>query len=1134
MGFTTSNLSLYHTFSKTPVDSNTSSAAAQLGNAINKSGHTVQSNEIWTESIPFFGLAATTTAIHTKFSATAKVNDLVKDSDGKIWQRNSTAYSQSATFDNLWSEKTKSITSFTKGTDGKYTFTEADGALVDGSYLLNSEGVPTVKYYEKRLLTRLTADNNANTNSDNKASRLQIAGKWIDQFIGVTDIYLNGSAAVSYAPVLRKTESSSPMQSGPGKAYMDYCATGLILWESSAAGTEVIDCFEYVGAKLNSTVAKLEAAVFGGSPGEGGEEDLSISEQVAQNTIAINVLNGADTVEGSVAKTVKDAIDGLGDVAVKSDITITDIKVKQGSGEPNSLTITDKSVTIEIPEVPAADVTKDGVVTTDGFTKTADVTNLANAAINAAISDTDGAIADAIDSAISDATLPDSEKIATATDTSKLVTVEDVTTYVSENAKVTLTQGTGITVTPNGQASTSFTIAVDNTVATKQSVDDLSDVVSGVAQTVTDIQTSLSTGSIATAIQTAQDTADEAKGIAETAIQKVKVNGTELTKSGTEVDITAIVGVDETATNGIKVTKTTDNKVKVNVTPASYTKKDGETPGIWGDDKTNFVTAQTVIDAISDIDFPDVKVDGSSRGYGISFSSHDASGAFSTHYMHIATATYTPAVGETDASWTEKGYLVTGSTVETFVGAEVGKVANDLATLESKVNAYHEAGISYKVHDSQTLPDLSVAENVENYKNVILLVPSTAPGDQTDDATAAITGGYVEWLCVKTGETTYAWEQIGTTEADLHGYVNFIEGPTANVLANRESVYASISSNGYLTLGVASASDTVMGVSKMFSGNYWELPSNVTDTAVSTLTASAMFSNMNDMLATKADAKNVVNSINGVKGAVNLCVHNYQGGQHINEGTSVSNAETHANLWGMTFTNNGFAELVLVDDFVGMSNSYLTTANLPSEAVSVENNFVYDASGTVITTIRPERMVSGFNAISATGLTSFVGDLNNLETSYDNLQANVLTSFYGCSALETFIGDLSSLKDGCNMFSGCSSLTTFIGDLNSLERGALALEYGGTGMFSRTALTVESVENIADTLPENPVVDVNIGVYKGCIIISWQQLTSDTAERQELVDALSGVVDKGWALVTNSELHAMFDREKYQVVQNTV
>jgi hypothetical protein len=119
------------------------------------------------------------------------------------------------------------------------------------------------------------------------------------------------------------------------------------------------------------------------------------------------------------------------------------------------------------------------------------------------------------------------------------------------------------------------------------------------------------------------------------------------------------------------------------------------------------------------------------------------------------------------------------------------------------------------------------------------------------------------------------------------------------------------------------------------------------------------------------------------------------------------------------------------------------------------------------------------------------------------------------------------------MFAGCSNLTTFIGDLSSLEEGGNSTDNSYTaGMFDKTNLSVESVENIADTLPENPVVDVKTG--KGSIGIKWQQLTADTAKRQELVDALSGVVDKGWALYTNSELHTMFDTEKYKVVQSFV
>lgn len=155
-------------------------------------------------------------------------------------------------------------------------------------------------------------------------------------------------------------------------------------------------------------------------------------------------------------------------------------------------------------------------------------------------------------------------------------------------------------------------------------------------------------------------------GIAETAIQTVKVNNTALTKSGTEVDITAIVGVDETATNGIKVTKTSDNKVKVDVTPATYTSK------TWGN-TDYFATAATVAAAISDaingVTIPVVTTSTAAQSAGVTASGH--------HEVSVATVEYTPAsaTGEI-GTWTDsiKGYLVTGATVAAAIGDVNAKV----------------------------------------------------------------------------------------------------------------------------------------------------------------------------------------------------------------------------------------------------------------------------------------------------------------------------------------------------------------------------------------------------------------------------------------------------------------------------
>lgn len=137
-------------------------------------------------------------------------------------------------------------------------------------------------------------------------------------------------------------------------------------------------------------------------------------------------------------------------------------------------------------------------------------------------------------------------------------------------------------------------------------------------------------------IQAAQETADEAKGIAETAIQTVKVNGTALTKSDTEVDITAIVGVDATVANGINVTKTSDNKVKIGVTPATYTSSNKTWTNESNVAKASDVKA-AITDAVNGITIPTLST--TSTGVGLSASGHT---------VNVSTADYIAA----SASWT--------------------------------------------------------------------------------------------------------------------------------------------------------------------------------------------------------------------------------------------------------------------------------------------------------------------------------------------------------------------------------------------------------------------------------------------------------------------------------------------------
>ena len=281
-------------------------------------------------------------------------------------------------------------------------------------------------------------------------------------------------------------------------------------------------------------------------------------------------------------------------------------------------------------------------------------------------------------------------------------------------------------------------------------------------------------------IQAAQETADEAKGIAETAIQTVKVNNTVLSKSDTEVNITAIVGVDETAANGINVTKTSDNKVKVGVTPATYTSSTKTWTNESNVAKASDVKA-AITDAVDGITIPTLST--TSTGVGLSASGHT---------VNISTANYTPASGDTASSWTNQPYLVTGATVEAFVGAETTKT---LEAAKAYSDSLHTTSLDYVVlGDSETLPTASAATLGKIY---LVKEGNTANGETNIDA---ISGSYVEYMTRKVSDTQYTWEKIGTTAADLSGYAKSVKiNNNTSVTADNTTGVIDLSSYKWIT-----------------------------------------------------------------------------------------------------------------------------------------------------------------------------------------------------------------------------------------------------------------------------------------------------------------------------------------------
>ena len=522
------NIVKFHTFSKSPVSKDTT-----LGGAVNPSGHTVTTSQVRAQDIPAFlntfqgTKEQAITWLGTNYPTPAH-NDIVFYG-GEFKAGFSTPKCLK------WNAKLE-IPAW------------EDFDITTAATLKNADDKDVIAVHQNCTTVFVDGSNNAATNSNRNSLFVKRAdGSILDHFVASTDKIVAGMPSLGYNALV--LWNGGAIDEGELEAnYIGNTFAGIVhLNKQYSTGDDAkfkVTCFEYIGDKLDTALGNIDGKI----------QDI-VGTTMEGVVASVGTTTAATNAGISVDSTTK--------TSPKIDITTGTI-----GGDSDAKLVTGSTVKTYVDNATLkATVDAEGVVTEGDENKLVTATDTQNIATKAASDE------------ITAATLADGEKIATATDTTKLVTVEDVTTYVSENAKVTLTQGTGITVTPNGEASTEFTVAVDNTVATKQSVDELSGLVSGLPAT----------------IQAAQETADEALGLAETAIQTVKVNGTALTNSGTEVDITAIVGVDDTAANGINVTKTSDNKVKVSVTPATYT----SSTKTWTND-TNVATASDIATAISD------------------------------------------------------------------------------------------------------------------------------------------------------------------------------------------------------------------------------------------------------------------------------------------------------------------------------------------------------------------------------------------------------------------------------------------------------------------------------------------------------------------------------------------------------
>lgn len=296
-------LSLFHSFSKTPVVS-----TLGLGNAINKSGHTVSSTEVWSDEIPYFGILSAVSDLESKVAPYAAKNDICKVGS-TYYIRNGVEYSADKSTAELWDTIT----------------------LTDGLILKNRFDKDVIKYHSGKQLSDLTGDNNANTDSNHYAARLWTSEGLIEQFVGPTDKALNGLASVGYTP----TVYNNGTKIVEGTDYSMVTFSGTVLWNAQHnSGTRTIDCFEYIGAKVSESITGINETIKNLSVQAGAGIGVSVDGNEASTGIHNIEFKKSDeiTISQSTNGAKTDITIGVDLSTVENAIKANEIKAADGSG----------------------------------------------------------------------------------------------------------------------------------------------------------------------------------------------------------------------------------------------------------------------------------------------------------------------------------------------------------------------------------------------------------------------------------------------------------------------------------------------------------------------------------------------------------------------------------------------------------------------------------------------------------------------------------------------------------------------------------------------------------------------------------------------------------------------------------
>lgn len=233
----------FHVFSKSPA-----SVATALGDASNRSGHTVTASDVWGQEIPAF-FYAKTQAVADTYKALAKTNDLCRIGNSV------------AIFENgNWAVKYNSYTD-----------------IPDGHKFKNANGDEVIRFHKNRLAYNLNLDNNAADDGLNTTAKIQgwdeenkkvydyvaTAPKFVTQFVTSTDKIVDGIPSKGFGPfVMAGTTTGDitkvlPEGTSDPNHYIANSFAGIIQFNQARTDAIYVHAFEYCGKTLKSAYSDI-------------------------------------------------------------------------------------------------------------------------------------------------------------------------------------------------------------------------------------------------------------------------------------------------------------------------------------------------------------------------------------------------------------------------------------------------------------------------------------------------------------------------------------------------------------------------------------------------------------------------------------------------------------------------------------------------------------------------------------------------------------------------------------------------------------------------------------------------------------------------------------------------------------